>query len=360
MKVSKVNLRRLIKIALLESIVKLPSNMQGILLAHAIGVIIQKIKVLYEQLPDTINGFKKSDPDFIYKMFPDDINVQGKILTPAGQNFLLRSQGPEAALFFLSGFFKVSKDESNYFSNSEEDLIAMGDKYSTIFLSNLSNNPSHLFMKSILNKMGLIEGVNIANFRRSGDYSNYTIVMGNEKKIKKLFEEKVEPYILRWLGVEYSRLEDFDVSDVAEERERKGTKVKDLRKFKMGFMSAEDTSFIVGRLNIFLDLLKNLNLDDVVKDLYNSSRLITKVNIEELISILKQYDTYIDSDKEELVESGFDADLYFELSNKIKEVAANTLVITRYHGGSYEDYKRYRSINESKARTLLRLIRRKR
>ena len=50
----------------------------------------------------------------------------------------------------------------------------------------------------------------------------------------------------------------------------------------------------------------------------------------------------------------------FCLSNKIKEVAANTLVITRYHGGSYEDYKRYRSINESKARALLRLIRRKR
>ena len=387
MKIRKQHLRQIIRSLILESMVKLPKGIDAILLDQVIGILIQEIKTLYEKLPEEIVGQSKRDPKTIYNLSADyhdnrptvhtkfkpkgqtheydestlepvipgkehtaDLSVKGggsisgRTMTGVGREALMQGKGRVGELFFLTEFFKIAQDPKLYFTNNVKDLEEMGRKYTSAFLSDTAHglDQTQLFMKTVFRKLGFKQGLNMVNYERPGDYRNYTIVLTTEAKLRKLFNQNIKPYLLGLLDVTSFDLLPFNIQDSFETRSYTGTTMRDIDQFRKGMSAAAGEEFITSRLIIFLELLENLDVDYIISWVYHKYPNIMDVNIDQVVTILDEYDDYVNNNLDALTETDFDSELYFNLSSKIKDAAKNAMIITKYHDGKYDIYKKRR------------------
>ena len=356
MKIARRQLRRLIQESLMHTLAlqSTPDKFkESTLTSHAVGLMIQSVLTLYRALPEGIyrskqrSGFKKTDAalempsrlEFFtskYSMHGGDTRGAssiGKLMTPAGRENLTKLGNLTSEVNFISVFFKIAHDPSFYLSNTQDDLIEMGERYDDFLVTSNAHgiSPIHLFFKTIFLHAGYSKGINIESFTPPGFSKSFSFINRSESELKSKFDGTLKDILLPLLGFSGDSLSPSELS--YEQRASSGTTIGEIFEyFRRGFATKDG----IDRFNVFFKMIKSLTPDQVAKEIYNNTEGIAKivdVNIRFFVEMMQGYNDFVEEYKQEIDEQVYETYMYH--ASHLINAAENASVIMKYYDGSY-------------------------
>jgi len=356
MKLTKSRLRQLIQESLMHKLAlkAVPDKLKGsTLTSHAVGLMIQSVMELYNALPDSIyrskqrSGFKKTDAaleiparleyftsrNSMYGGDTRGASTVGKLMTPLGRENLTKLGNLTSEVNFISVFFKIAHDPSFYMSNTQDDLIKMGERYDDFLVTSNAHGISstHLFFKTIFLHAGYSNGINIESFTPPGFSKSFSFINRSESELKVDFDGTLKDILLPLLGLDSEGLQSSELS--YEQRASSGTTIAELFEyFRRGFGTKDG----MDRFKVFFEMIKTLTPDQVAGEIYNNTEGIDKivnVNVRFFVEMMQGYNNFVEEYKQEIDTQTYES--YAHHSSHLINAAKNASVIMKFYDGSY-------------------------
>jgi len=357
MKITKNKLRRLIQESLMHKLAldAIPEEFKGsTLTSHAVGIMIQSVLELYRALPEAIyrskqrSGFKKTDAalevparlEYFTSMNSmhggtsgKGASTVGKLMTPAGRENLTKLGNLTSEVNFISVFFKIAHDSSFYLTNTQNDLIEMGEKYDDFLVTSNAHgiSPIHLFFKTVFLHAGLSKGVNIESFTPPGFSKSFSFINRSDSELKREFDGILKDVLLPLLGLSNEGLQSSELS--YEQRASSGTTIAEIFEyFRRGFGTKDG----MDRFKVFFEMIKTLTPDQVAKETYSNTEGIEKivdVNVRFFVEMMQGYNDFVEEYKQEIDEQTYESYAYH--ASHLINAAKNASVIMKFYDGSY-------------------------